>query len=98
MSRFFSRIYAALELIVAFSPVSDVKSFVGLSQVLEGVGTSAYAGAASFLTSKDALNAAAVILSTEARHAAWVASAVNKQNPWSGAYDVCSARVHTFFS
>ncbi|KAI5831391.1 hypothetical protein K523DRAFT_270087 [Schizophyllum commune Tattone D] len=68
-------------------PVTDVKSFVGLSQVLEGVGTSAYAGAASFLTSKDALNAAAVILSTEARHAAWVASAVNKQNPWSGAYD-----------
>ncbi|KAL1746463.1 ferritin-like domain-containing protein [Schizophyllum fasciatum] len=68
-------------------PVTDVTSFVGLSQVLEGVGTSAYAGAAQYLTSKDALTAAAVILSTEARHAAWVASAVNKQNPWSGAYD-----------
>ncbi|KAL1754899.1 ferritin-like domain-containing protein [Schizophyllum commune] len=68
-------------------PVTDVASFVGLSQVLEGVGTSAYSGAAAFLTSKDALTAAAVILSTEARHAAWVASAVSKQNPWSGAYD-----------
>ena len=27
-------------------------------------------------------------MSTEARHAAWVASAIHLENPWSGAYDV----------
>lgn len=68
-------------------PVTDPASFAALSQVLEGVGVSAYAGAAQYLTSKDALTAAAVILSTEARHAAWVASAISLENPWSGAYD-----------
>lgn len=68
-------------------PMTDAKSFAALSGILEGVGTSAYAGAAQYLSSKDALNAAAVILSTEARHAAWVESAVRKENPWSGAFD-----------
>ncbi|KAL1696050.1 ferritin-like domain-containing protein [Schizophyllum commune] len=68
-------------------PVTDPKSFAALSQVLEGVGTSAYAGAAKYLQGTDALTAAAVILSTEARHAAWVASAISLENPWSGAYD-----------
>jgi len=48
---------------------------------------SAYAGAAQFISNKDYLTAAAVVLSTEARHAAWVASAVNKGTPWSGALD-----------
>ncbi|KAL1746484.1 ferritin-like domain-containing protein [Schizophyllum fasciatum] len=68
-------------------PVTDPTSFAALSQVLEGVGTSAYAGAAKYLQGSDALSAAAVILSTEARHAAWVASAISLENPWSGAYD-----------
>ncbi|KAL1666277.1 ferritin-like domain-containing protein [Schizophyllum commune] len=68
-------------------PAHDPQSFAALSQILEGVGTSAYAGAAKYLQSSDALTAAAVILSTEARHAAWVASAIHLENPWSGAYD-----------
>jgi hypothetical protein len=59
-----------------------------LSQVIEGVGTSAYTGAAQYITSKSYLTAAASVLATEARHASWVASAVNKFAGWSGALDV----------
>ncbi|KAF9063300.1 ferritin-like domain-containing protein [Rhodocollybia butyracea] len=68
-------------------PYTSPSTFAALSAALEGVGVSAYAGAAQLITNKDYLTAAAVILSTEARHAAWVNSAVNKQNPWSGAFD-----------
>ncbi|KIY65870.1 hypothetical protein CYLTODRAFT_445070 [Cylindrobasidium torrendii FP15055 ss-10] len=66
----------------------DVLEFVATSQLLEGVGVSAYAGAAQYIENPDYLTAAAVVLSTEARHASWVASAVNKVEPWSGPLDV----------
>ncbi|KAJ3794755.1 ferritin-like domain-containing protein [Lentinula aff. detonsa] len=68
-------------------PYTSPSSFAALSQLLEGVGVSAYAGAAQYVTSKAYLTTAAVILSTEARHAAWVAGPVNKENPWSGPFD-----------
>lgn len=55
--------------------------------VLEGVGVSAYTGAAQEITSKVVLTSAAAILSTEARHASWIASAVNGIDPWSGPFD-----------
>jgi Ferritin-like domain len=55
---------------------------------LEGGGVSAYSGALQELTDDTHLTTAAVILSTEARQASWVNSAVNKQNPWSGPFDV----------
>ncbi|KAH8111504.1 ferritin-like domain-containing protein [Phellopilus nigrolimitatus] len=66
---------------------TDPPSFAALSQVLEGVGTAAYLGAAQFLPSPAVLTAAGAILTTEARHDAWVASAVLGGTPWSGALD-----------
>ncbi|KAF8881766.1 ferritin-like domain-containing protein [Infundibulicybe gibba] len=64
------------------------KTFVALSQVLEGVGVSAYIGAARFISNKDFLVAGASILATEARHASWIASTVNHFAGWSGDFDV----------
>lgn len=49
-------------------PLPDVKSFLTLSSVLEGVGTAAYIGGAGLITNKDYLAVAASILATEALH------------------------------
>jgi hypothetical protein len=68
-------------------PYNDVKSFAALSQILEGVGTAAYTGAAASIVTPAYLTVAASILSTEARHATWVASAVNKDTPWYGPFE-----------
>jgi Ferritin-like domain len=48
--------------------LDDVKAFVSLGSVLEGVGVSAYLGGAAVVTSKDILTAAAAILVSEGLH------------------------------
>jgi hypothetical protein len=47
---------------------SDVKTFVTISAILESIGSSAYLGAAPFVTSPDILSVAASIMVTEALH------------------------------
>lgn len=46
----------------------DVRTFLTISSVLEGVGTAAYIGGAGLINSKDYLAVAASILATEALH------------------------------
>ncbi|KAG8955973.1 hypothetical protein FRC04_006422 [Tulasnella sp. 424] len=72
-------------------PYSDPQSFVALSMVLEDLGVSAYLGAAKSISNPDLLAVAASIMTIEARHNAWVASAVRKGAAWGGSLDVALA-------
>ncbi|CAD6574863.1 MAG: hypothetical protein CYPHOPRED_005525 [Cyphobasidiales sp. Tagirdzhanova-0007] len=81
-------------------PYTDVTSFLGLSSVLEGVGVTAYLGAAALITSPTYLTAAAAILTVEARHQAEVSTFLGEDgspNPFdtplsgSDAYTLASA-------
>ncbi|KAI9675284.1 MAG: hypothetical protein M1817_001186 [Caeruleum heppii] len=68
-------------------PVDSVKAFVLVSSVLEGVGVSAYLGAAADIMSKEYLTAAGSILAIEARHTSYIRSSLDI-SPFPQPFDV----------
>ncbi|GAK67042.1 ferritin/ribonucleotide reductase-like protein [Moesziomyces antarcticus] len=67
--------------------ITDVKTFVATSALLEGIGNSAYLGAAQNITNVAYLTAAGSILTVEARHASWVASSVQQGDGFPAGFD-----------
>jgi len=65
----------------------DVAGFMATASVLEGVGASAYTGAAAQIMGKVYLTAAASILSVEARHSSYIRNAI-KQAPFPSPFEV----------
>ncbi|KAK2464701.1 hypothetical protein APHAL10511_003277 [Amanita phalloides] len=71
-------------------------SFIKTISELEATAASSYCGFQAFLKRKEYSTIAVTILATEARHDAWLDSAVRKFNPWSTAFETPLTRKHAY--
>jgi len=67
--------------------ITSVPQFVATARIFEGIGVSAYLGAARQIMNKDYLTAAGSILTVEARHTAYISASLG-QSPFPNPFDV----------